>query len=389
MIEAADKATPARIHASSIANMKLAWLIIAVVAVVSPPVRADVVAARSHRPLVNTQVLRLDAGRLIYEGEGGQEVSAPVEKVEYLQITGWQMFNLAEKQRRREDWRRAAVSYERALADLQIEEQTGEPAAGRRGDLDRALLVKCRLISAWDAQRRFDRAVELYLELIAGMPEVLDALRPLNFPETGSEVLDIAARKVDGMIARRGNDEIARSLHAWRATWPVRPTASSPDNAAGRAARGIDRRSRERIGRIAGLVESGRLADALALIDESHKQTPGGLRADLFYWQGRAFESLHAAKAAAASDAPAGPPATQPADPALVARAGMAYMRVVVHFPLHPLAAESLYRAAHLARLSGQREQAAAMWAELIGTYPLAQTSKGELWADKAREELK
>jgi tetratricopeptide (TPR) repeat protein len=368
-----------------------AGFMLAVVAALCSSVRADVVEARAGQPLVNTQILRLKAGRLVCQSAGGQEISFPIEQVKYLQITGWQMLNLAEKQRRADDRRRAAVSYERALADLQLDPPADRSTLPGSAELDHALLVKCRLIPVWDAQARFDRAVELYLEVIEVMPTVVDALQPRNFPETGTEVLEMAARQVDTAIARAGDGEISRSLRTWRETWPVRPTASLQQGTEARMmGLAADQRAREQVRSLAELVQARRYDEALAVVDQMHKQLPGGLRADLFYWQGRALEAMYTSQARTPALAEtAEVSTTRPAGSTDVARAGIAYMRVVVHFPHHPLAAECLYRAGDLCRRSGQREQAAALWSELISAYPQAKSPDGELWADKAREELK
>jgi tetratricopeptide (TPR) repeat protein len=339
---------------------------------------ADVVAVKDRPPLVSTQVLRLADGKLVCKGESAGEVLSPIEKVEYMQITGWQMFNLAEKQRRTGEWHRAIASYERALADLQDAEPT----------FDRKLLVKCRLIQACDAQARFTRALELYLEVVEQMPATVEALRPTRMPETGSEWLTDAVQKMDAAIARHPADEVGKSLSAWKATWP-RPVSSAPESATTMPVSSqSDPRVRAELASIATMVTSGQFDEALSHIAAAQGWVTGTPRAELYYWQGRALEL------AILSSGPVAPPATQPAstrpavDPA-TARAGLAYMRVVAHFPAHPLAAESLFRAADLCRRSGRIEQARTLWSELIAQYPQAKGPDGTVWADKARQESK
>lgn len=334
---------------------------------------ADVVAARGRQPLVSTQVLRLHEGRLICRGEGGAEIGFPIEQVEYIQITGWQMFDLAEKQRRADDWRRAAVSYERALADLQL-----EPAAAT-DTLDRVLLVKCRLVPAWDAQARFDRAVELYLEVVERMPQVGEGLKPSHFPETGSAVLEMAAKQVDAAIQRHGEDDVARMLVRWKSAWPARSTASAPATAAAPVVGEVNDGWGVQIRAVADWVQAGRNDQALAKIKEMHTQVSPLRRAELFYWQGRALEAMIAAA----------PGSSRSELESACARAIVAYMRVVVHFPRHPMCAECLYRAAQLCRGAGDREGATGLWSELIAVYPQVRRSDGKLWADLAREELR
>jgi len=290
------------------------------------------------------------------------------------------MLNLAEKQRRAADWRRAAVSYEKALADLQ---------ADSNGDaLDRKLLVQCRLIPVWDTQARFERAVELYLEVVERMPVLIDAMRPTKFPETGSAVLEMAGRLVDSAIERHGNDPIGESLVKWKATWPVRPSASMPADGGVPPIQPVDRFAAEQVAAVAELVRNGRNAEALERIGSLHTQLQGNWRGDLYYWQGRALEAVAASALPSVRTRPTDAPSANSGADALT-QAGIAYMRVVVHFPRHALAAESLYRAAEVCRRTGQADQAAALWSELIAVYPRARSADGAFLADKAREELK
>jgi len=91
----------------------------------------------------------------------------------------------------------------------------------------------------------------------------------------------------------------------------------------------------------------------------------------VFYWQGRAWSGK--------SEAAADDPATAARDRR---RAGLAFMRVVIHFPRDPLAPESLFRAAELCRRDGLEPQARRLWSEL--TVLGAETP----WAEQARKEL-
>lgn len=329
---------------------------------------ADVVSARGRAPLVDTQVLRLAEGKLVCRSENGGEVAVPVEQVEYMQVLGWQMFNLAEKQRRWGDWHRAAVSYEKELADLQLDATGAKP---KPDELDRVLLVQCRLIPACDALGRFERALELYLEVVERMPAVVDVLRPKKLPETGLAWLEQADKLIDVVIARHDQNHLGRRLSEWKQSWP-RPAASapawSPETLPGSP---FDPRMREAIQGVATMVAGGRHVDAVWRISALQNEAQGGARAELYYWKGRALQAM-------AAD-----------EPATSARAGLAYMRVVMHFPGHQLAGECLYRAGDLCRQSGRNEQAEHLWMELVANYPKSQGPDGTVWADRAREELK
>ncbi len=391
---------------------------VAVTLLVAASASADVVAVKSRPPLVNTRVVKLQNGKLTCQEESGGQNAFPIDQVEYMQITGWQLFDLAEKQRRAGDWHRAAASYERALADLIAPPQgkveagagyppslrkaegmghpSGEEGAGRGGaeSLDRTLLLECRLIQAADAQGRFERALELYLQVVERMPAVVEALRPTHLPKDGFDWLKGADELIDPVIARHKQDELGRSLAAWKGSWPRPASAPAADLAA--PVIGDDPVLRADLDSIAALVNSGRFDDALAQIDAVQKRAHGLLRADLLYWQGRALELAIPAESAmrpAAEIRPAGSLSHTESRSAeffaSVARAGLAYMRVVVHYPTHARVPECLYRAGELCRRSGQNEQARRLWTELMTLYPQTRGPDGTLWAEKAREELK
>jgi hypothetical protein len=364
-------------------------------------VRADVVAGKGRPPVVDTQVVRIVDGNLVCRAEKSGEIGIAVEQIEYLQITGWDMFNLAEQQRRAGEWHRAAVSYEKALADLQLSAAGGKVSADA---LDRVLLVKARLIPPCDFDGRFERALEVYLDVVERMPSLAKALRPERFPETGAAWLTQAEARVDAAMARHATDELGRSLEEWKKRWP-RPVASAPAVPEGvLPGSQADPRMREEIARMAGLVQTAKTIDALSRIGVLQGQAKGAIRAELYYWQGRILQAMAAGEPARsrAGDLPGGgppgsPPATQPSRAATrqdgsagsSARAGLAYMRVVVHFPGHPLVPECLYRAGDLCRSAGRAEQAKTLWNELVTAYPKAKGPDGIVWADKVREEHK
>ena len=348
------------------------------------PVGADVIAVNGRPALVSTQVLRFADGKLVCRGNDGAETAVAIQQADYLQISGWQMFNLAEQQRRAEEWHRAAGSYEKALAELQL-----EPSAKSATDrLDRVLLVKARLVQACDAQGRFERGLEVYLDMVERMPAIAETLRPKWLPQTGVAWLEQADKRIDVVIGRHDADALGRSLREWKRSWP-RPAASAPAlPAEGLPGSETDPRMREQIGEVAGLVQSGKAAEALARIGVAQGQARGGARAELYYWQGRTLQTM-------APTSPASQPADRQTagptqgDDATLARAGLAYMRVVVHFSGHQLAPECLYRAGQLCWLAGRQQQAGQLWTELAKVYPNARGPDGTVWANKAREELK
>jgi TolA-binding protein len=118
------------------------------------------------------------------------------------------------------------------------------------------------------------------------------------------------------------------------------------------------------------LIKDGRFDQALDRLGTVQTPETADLRAEVFYWQGRALLGRSAGQKAEAARRDQ-------------RRAGLAFMRVVIHFPGHRYAAECLYRAGELCRASGQHESAARLWLELIRCHPAAAP-----WTDRAREAL-
>lgn len=327
------------------------------------PARADVVGVTGKPPTIDVQITAFHDGQLEYRISSGREASNPIEDIDYLQITGWPLFNLAEKQQRDGHVRLASSNYERLLKQL------AEPKAG---EVDRRQLLRCRLMRAMDLQGRFDQAVEVYLDIIEQDPSLAERVRPTRYPAPGSTFLQSAVKSVNAAIKRHGQDEIARSLIRWRDSWPS--TESRPVSASGPAASqpagttGAD--NARRLGEIQQLIDKGRFDAALKGIETILKGAPDAAGADIFFWQGRALSGR------------AGNARTEEAVRDRK-RAGLAFMRVVIHFPGHALAPQSLYEAGEICRLSGQKSAAAGLWSELIRSYPAAAE-----WVQRAKKSM-
>jgi tetratricopeptide (TPR) repeat protein len=315
----------------------------------------------------------LAAGELRYHTANGQEVSRPVEQIRYLQITGWDSFNTAEKLQRDGKTSAAVVAYERLLED-----------AAPGGGVDRTLLVQCRLVRLHEQLGRFDKAVAAYLAVIARMPECIETLRPTHIPRNDPTMLEKAAELVDAAIARwEPKDPVHISLSAWRATWPgmalnpgqPRPPTQEPAlsiplpttrPAAARSA-GLPPPA---AGALRSLIEAGKHEEAIERIEFLLQTAGRAARGELYYWQARALavRSMEQAGDESRTDQ---------------RRAGLAFMRVVILFPESPLAAECLYRAGELCAAMDQTGRAAGLWMELMTAHP----SAGE-WVQQARQAL-
>jgi len=325
--------------------------------------RADVVGLAGKPPTIDVTITAFRGGQIEYRLSSGREAAGPIEEIDYLQITNWPLFSLAEKQQRDGHIRQAASNYERLV------KQTQAPA---QGELDRRQLLRCRLLRALDRQGAFDRAVEVYLEILNQEPDLAQRLRPSNLPSAGSTFLQAASKSLDEGIKRHGDDELARFLRQWRQTWPTTTTRPASGNGASASqpagAVGVD--AVKQLGQVQQSVGRGAFDEALKQIDAILKSSPDGAIAEVFFWQGRALLGR------------AGDNKTDEADTDRK-RAGLAFMRVVIHFPGHALAPQSLYEAGAICRDSGNTEQAVRLWSELVRSYPAANE-----WVGRARQEL-
>ncbi len=361
-------------------------------ALLAAPAVADVVAAAGKPPAVGVAITGLRDGELFYRLPAGREISRPIEQIEYLQVTGWPSFNIAEKQQRERQLRQAALEYEKLLSESVEARPAAKSGTGQTGaqataegplELNRQLLVQCRLLRVYDADYRFDRAVQMYIDIISssGGQIFLDRLRPVHVPAPDSQFIISARASVDAAVQRHRGDTVGAALTKWRESWsPVRMSESQPAAAPARLAprassrpSGDERGSDSALAPIRTAVEAGRFGSALQQIEKRRQEAAepaDSLRAELFYWQGRAL--LLKASSEKGEDAAAD-----------LNRAGLAFMRVSLQFPGSTYAAESLYRAGELCERSDQREQASALWLELVSAYPNVSP-----WADKARDAL-
>ncbi len=318
---------------------------------------ADVIAVEGRPMAVGVTVLELKEGNLFYRLPSGREVNRPIEQLKYMQMTGWDEFNAAEKLRQSGKWRGAAAAYEQILAS----------APGMAGRLDRGLLVRCRLIGAYDEEGMFDKAVSAYLEVVDRMPAVAMALRPKRIPAAASTFLATAAAAIDAFLATRRGTPVGVAVAEWRFNWPDAAGRAKPESSPASAA---VMKVKSELTEAEGLIAAGRFDDALNLLERFQNPQAGAGRPEVYYWQGRAWLGRSERRGSADAEHDG-------------RRAGLAFMRVAIHYPVHPLAAESLFRAGELCRRAGRSELAANLWLELIQQYPA-----DCVWCERARREM-
>ncbi len=372
-------------------RMRAVLAIVVGLAVTRQAAWSDVLALAGRPITVGLTITALEDGRLHYTLPDGSAVSQPIEQIRYIQITGWDRFNEAERAGHDNRFLAAAEAYESALAELAFTRHSDQ---GRlQGTLDRKLLVQCRLVQVYDAMGRFDEAVAVYLDVIERLEAALDTLRPIRMPAEGSTFLPSAVRSVREAIDRHAGTPVAQSLADWLVSWPTHPDISDerpPAAATARDDRRREDRPREddavvpgelvqaRLTRAADRVREGQWEDALTKLASLQDSSAGALRPEVFYWQGRCW-----AEKAAAMEAAGGAGESVEAAARARRRAGLAFMRVIIHYPYHPRAAESLWRAGELCISDGRADLAAGLWSELIRAYPSA-----EPWRQKAAEQL-
>ncbi len=408
--------------------------------------RADIVAVAGKPLAVAVDILSLRDGELHYRMFSGDVVTDPIQDVVYLQRIQWKAFNWAEKLYRDGKYAQAVDAYQEALKAVE-NEPPEKPAGGDGGradgdHLDRRLLVQCRLLQALNAESRFVEALEFYLTVIERMPACLATLRPKD-PPRGAPAIEQAVRLLDPAIHRHRADAIGTSLKAWRATWaadvpltfpkvqeppatetdrkpepPPVATNPAPDTQPAQAAKdhppsiaqsepkveqGIKHETPPPNTRPAGdvaqatstkaeetqiatpadvpsaagdhrdiadKIKQGRFDEALGAVEDRLAEADLVERVGLYYWRGVALTERARTRQGVEAEEDR-------------RSAGLAFMRVVIHAPRADLAPECLYRAGQLCRDAEQPDQARALWAELIETYPDAQP-----WVDRARQNL-
>lgn len=328
--------------------------------------RADVVAVKGQPPMVSVTLARLEKGQLSWRTQQGTLLTRPVEQVEYLQVVGWPLFNLAEKQMRDRSPQQACLAYERAIEELRKPDKARPTADG----VDPNLLLNWRLCAAAQANRQFDRAVRAWLVLaLSGDAESWLALQPRTYPSAHAPELTEAARVVDEAIATHAGESIATILQTWRARWPV--STSQPAATTEPALPDLygDAVTRDALLRVQQLLVEKKMEPALQSLREIHAKASGLARAEAFYLEAQAYwlRSLAGAPEARVDRR----------------RAGLAAMRVVIHFPESPRTPQALLLAGRMCRDDGNADGARALWSEAVSRYsatlPAVQQARQEL----------
>jgi hypothetical protein len=324
---------------------------------------ADTLYFSDGSSLSNCDVLRYAGDRLVYRAPTGPEVSraaVDVVRIETPDAPAFSAGELAFAERRLDD---AVDAYARAART-----PDERPWLRQRGAM--------RLLQAAGATRRFDAAVDAFVALARVNPGAARELRPA-LPEARSTFLDTALGRLGVALRDASLGDAQREplllfqldIAGVRKDVPLTIRtlqhlllSSNPD---------------ERVRAVAGKIVEDRLKSATALLARSDDQaalaqlTPVEALVTEPEQQARALYLLAECRGAAAA---------RSRDAQASARAAVAYLRLVAHFPDAPLAGDAMLKAADLQQAAGDRAGAARLYGQFAAKYP------GHAEAGKARD---
>jgi len=149
---------------------------------------ADTVKLRDRPAFRNVTIADFRENLLVFRGVSGEVLRKPLAEVEWLAITECTHLTAAERVAATGNWNAALGAYDRALA--------GPSRPWLRN------LVLVRLLAACEPAGRFDRAIELYLELLHGQPKLAAGRRPARPGPVGSDTNGKARRVLESQLAQ-------------------------------------------------------------------------------------------------------------------------------------------------------------------------------------------
>lgn len=153
----------------------------------SGPADTDTVKLAGRPAFRGVAVHGFHAGHVLLRGASGQILRKPLEQVEWLELEGRPEFNAAEQARAAGRMIQAAELYERALS--------------LAGKVWVSELIRWRLLPLADADGRFDRAVELFAEIMATTAARDQAPAPRHPGFPGSAMNHAAAASLAAALA--------------------------------------------------------------------------------------------------------------------------------------------------------------------------------------------
>ncbi|MGD8452758.1 MAG: hypothetical protein PVJ57_13140 [Phycisphaerae bacterium] len=165
---------------------------------VVPPTESDTVKLHGKPPFRNVRVTGFRHGRVVFRGVSGQFLHKPLDQIEWLAIDNLEALGAAEQAAVTGKWSQAAAGYRSALA------HDDEPW--------RAALLRARLTAVLDRAGRFDEAVAVWLELLAGDADAAAGQAPRHPGPPGSPENGSARERLTAALEAGGAPEVRQRL---------------------------------------------------------------------------------------------------------------------------------------------------------------------------------
>ena len=334
---------------------------VALVLWVALPALADQVKAGADN-FPRGRIVSFEAGVLKFRTPDNELHPIPITAVDQIvvdSVPDLKDFNAAEEFLAKDQPGQAAVRYERAL----------RVAEGSWPDL-----IRVRLLQARDRAGDFDKSVTDFIHVAEILPSVAVSLIPRSVPDRASDATRSALERLDAAVRRNAGRPAEPVLQMFRYAIVQRVDSQEAERMAMTiaslpAATGDGPKTETvwwmRLAAVGSLLEQRRHADVVECADRLLASAPDTLAPDLLLLKGRAVYS-----AGASSDD--------------FLRAGLVFMRVVVHFPDSARAGEALLWAARVHERIQRPAQAVALLRECMERQDVPQAV-----GDEARQMLK
>lgn len=328
---------------------------------VSPPLRADELTVNGHRHSA-ARIVAYQSGRLEYRTSGGDARQADITALDFLHVERGEAFadfNRAERYAAQGEWSNALLRYKRAA---------------RLSEGFWIDLVAARMLRAADHAKRIDESAAAYLHVLHAEfsgPAVAIALFPGRLPTTRDAAATRALQQLSDAAAadplppqKLAIDllgyEILRSLRDPLAAQVAVRLTEAPVPATLRTARVYASMRTALEQRLSSSVSPS----ALSALDRAMVDCPAEMLPDFLLLKGRTLFRRASSREE-------------------FIRASWPFLRVVVHMPDDPRAAEGLLGAARCLERLNRRDKAAELLREC-----LAHRRVSEAVAREARDEL-
>jgi tetratricopeptide (TPR) repeat protein len=291
----------------------------------------------------------------------GSTIAVPLVEVRWMVVdTVGQStdFNEAERALQQDQPQKAISRYERAL---------------RQATDYWPAIIRVRLLQACDRAGKFEQAVTHFLDVAADAPNAAARLMPTCAPQSRTPAAEKVLQRLSTEAKRPADPDRRVLLEVFR--YAIRDRID-------------DRRTGEEVRRIARiaipppigsaavyaikiaacreLADAGEHSEALAALDEAIAACPLDVMPDLLLLKGQTL----LARSSGRRDLP---------------RAGLAFMRVAIHFADDERAAEALFWAAKVHQRIERPDKAGQLWKECLAHARISPTIRDRAEAELAR----